>query len=177
MYVALLLLSLCIYIYTPHFRQLCQQHGNISSSRATCWPRQPRCELYFAWEKCLLCGMKSFVSFFIFARPCSESVVMPGPLARVCGLCCRWPYVLIVDPFKDSILCDTWYSGQLWSWPPPLSAYLANENCMSLYSVRWGLPCHAPMPVFKKLAKFCEIFKFLNISGLIETLVNFLMAY
>ena len=44
---------------------------------------------------------------YIFARPCSESVVMPGPLARVCGLCCRWSYVLIVDPFKYSILCDT----------------------------------------------------------------------
>ena len=38
---------------------------------------------------CLLCGMKSLVSFFIFARPCSESVVMPRPLARVCGLYCR----------------------------------------------------------------------------------------
>ena len=61
----------------------------------------------FAGEKCLLCGMKSFVSFFIFARPCSESVVMPGPLARVCGLYCRWRYVLVVDPLKYSILCGT----------------------------------------------------------------------
>ena len=36
---------------------------------------------------------------------------------------------------------------------------------------------HTPMPVFKKLAKFCEILKFLNVFCLIETLVNFLMAY
>ena len=33
------------------------------------------------------------------------------------------------------------------------------------------------MPVFKKLAIFYEILKFLNVLGLIETLVNFLMAY
>ena len=32
------------------------------------------------------------------------------------------------------------------------------------------------MTVFKKLANFDEILKFLNVSGLIETLVNFLMA-
>ena len=33
-----------------------------------------------------------------------------------------------------------------------------------------------PMTVFKKLAFFYEILKFLNVLGLIETLVNFLMA-
>ena len=36
---------------------------------------------------------------------------------------------------------------------------------------------YTPMTVFKKLANFNEILNFLNVFGLIETLVNFLMAY
>ena len=37
--------------------------------------------------------------------------------------------------------------------------------------------CITPMTVFKKLAIFHEIIKFLNVFGLIETLANFLMAH
>ena len=35
---------------------------------------------------------------------------------------------------------------------------------------------YTALTVFKKLANFNEILKFLNVLGLIETLVNFLMA-
>ena len=45
---------------------------------------------------------------------------------------------------------------------------------------RWagaGVGVGTPMTVFKKLAVFNEILKFLNVFGLIEILVNFLMAY
>ena len=116
MYVALLLyVDIYIHKHIPHIRQFCQQHGT-SSSRVGCRPWQPRCFLDFAREKCLLCGMKSLVLFFIFARPCSESVVMPRPLARVCGLYCFVNFLdsnVLLGPNSGNFMC--WYRTEFFS--------------------------------------------------------------
>ena len=150
MYVALLLfLSICMCIYVQ-----CIIDSYINNMAMAVAAVQRAVDLddavavLISQEKSVCCvAWNPSFPFLMFARPCSESVVMSRPLARVCGMYCPWRYVLIVDPLKNIVYYAT--HNILTSFevdqPCPPPAYLVNENGMGVQSVRWGLPRHTDL--------------------------------